>query len=155
MGPLLTDSILVSFSQMIKQTEQPLACLKCLVDVKQLMCSCSFCSQTFFEISKSIRTDSCFWTFSNPLSQIPVKSQTWLAVLLRWCLSGSLSGVSPPYLLPLSPGVTSYSVTPWGAEAQGGFVTRQCLAPKVGKRQMSRVGRDHTLFALCLPGCLT
>lgn len=61
-GTLLADSILVSFSPMIKQAEQSLACLKCLLDVKQLIGSC-FLLPGFLEISKSIRTDSCFLNF--------------------------------------------------------------------------------------------
>ena len=50
------------FSQMIQQACQPLACLKCLVGVKQMICSCYFCSDCF-EIGKSILPDSCVLNF--------------------------------------------------------------------------------------------
>lgn len=57
----------------------------------------SFAPRRFFEVSKSIRRDSWFWTFSKPLIWVPVKRQTWPGC--SWVLlAASLPGAAPPSL---------------------------------------------------------
>lgn len=110
---------------MIKQAEQSLGCLKCLLDIKQLICSCFFCSQAFFEISKSIRTDSCFLNFlKTPYLSRCEKPN------LAGCALAMLPGHQPFWGISPTPHPPGPPPGLWGTRAQDGFVTWQCLALK-------------------------
>lgn len=100
------------FSPVIQRAWQSLACLKCLVDVKQVICSRSFCSQTFLkEVNLSARI-AVFELSQNPLSKSCERPAVAACVLEQLLGRAPFWGVSP-----------SLACGSPGTGAQGGFVT--------------------------------
>lgn len=114
-GPLYTVHVLVS-SQTVTQAGQSVACLKCLVDVKQLICS--FFLTDFFEISQFIHRYCFLYFLKTPYLNSCEKSNL-AGVLLRSARLPAFLGC----LLPCCLWAASWPVAPPRTGAQDTFVT--------------------------------